>query len=62
MVYRRREEVCREQGRGELNILLYWGPKLPPRNSPLSGHSSRDWSEYVNEIRVISEPFARELR
>ena len=27
----------------------------------LSGHNSRDWSEYVNVIGVISEPFAREL-
>ena len=24
----------------------------------LSGHYSRDWSEYVNVIGVISEPFA----
>ena len=28
----------------------------------LSGHYSRDWSEYVNVIRVISGPFAREFR
>ena len=28
----------------------------------LSGHYSRDWSEYVNVIGVISEPFDRELR
>ena len=28
----------------------------------LSGHYSRDWSEYVNVIGVISEPFAHELR
>ena len=28
----------------------------------LSGHYSRDWSEYVNVIGVISEPFAREFR
>ena len=27
----------------------------------LSGHDSRDWSEYVNVIGVISEPFAREF-
>ena len=27
----------------------------------LSGHYSRDWSEYVNVIGVISEPFAREF-
>ena len=26
------------------------------------GHFSRDWSEYVNVIGVISEPFAREFR
>ena len=24
----------------------------------LSGHCSRDWSEYVNVTGVISEPFA----
>ena len=35
------------------------GPDPPPK---LSGHYSRDWSEYVNVIGVISEPFARELR
>ena len=28
----------------------------------VSGHYSRDWSEYVNVIRVISEPFARDFR
>ena len=28
----------------------------------LSGHDSRDWSEYVNVIGAISEPFAREFR
>ena len=28
----------------------------------LSGHFSRDWSEYVNVIGVISEPFALEIR
>ena len=28
----------------------------------LSGHYSRDWSEYVNVIGVIREPFAREFR
>ena len=28
----------------------------------LSGHYSRDWSEYVNVIGVISEPFASEFR
>ena len=28
----------------------------------LSGHYSRDWSESVNVIGAISEPFARELR
>ena len=28
----------------------------------LSGHYSRDWSESVNVIGVISEPFAREFR
>ena len=27
-----------------------------------SGHYSRDWSESVNVIGVISEPFAREFR
>ena len=27
-----------------------------------SGHYSRDWSEYVNVIGVISEPFDREFR
>ena len=27
-----------------------------------SGHSSRDWSECVNVIGVIGEPFAREFR
>ena len=26
----------------------------------LSGHFSHDWSEYVNVIGAISEPFARE--
>ena len=28
----------------------------------LSGHYSRDWSESVNVIGVISEPFAHEFR
>ena len=28
----------------------------------LGGHYSCDWSEYVNVIEVISEPFAREFR
>ena len=28
----------------------------------LSGHYSRDWSEYVNVIGAIREPFAREFR
>ena len=28
---------------------------------PISGHYSRDWSEYVNVIGVISEPFTREF-
>ena len=28
----------------------------------LGGHYSRDWSESVNVIGVISEPFAREFR
>ena len=28
----------------------------------LSGHYSRVWSEYVNVIGAISEPFAREFR
>ena len=28
----------------------------------LSGHYSRDWSESVNVIGVIREPFAREFR
>ena len=28
----------------------------------LSGHYSPDWSEYVNVIGVISEPFAHEFR
>ena len=27
----------------------------------LSGHYSRDWSEYVDVIGAISEPFAREF-
>ena len=27
----------------------------------LSGHYLRDWSEYVNVIGVISEPFAHEF-
>ena len=33
-----------------------------PRLLDLSGHYSRDWSEYVNVIGVIGEPFAREFR
>ena len=28
--------------------------------SELSGHKSRDWSEYVNAVGVISETFTRE--
>ena len=28
----------------------------------LSGHYSRDWSEHVNVIGAIGEPFAREFR
>ena len=28
----------------------------------LSGHHSRDWSEYVNVTGVITEPCAREFR
>ena len=38
-------------------------PHTPPMESLiLSGHYSRDWSEYVNVIGVTSEPFAREFR
>ena len=30
--------------------------------SNLSGHYSHDWSEHVNVIGAISEPFAGELK
>ena len=39
-------------------VFINCHPLLPA----LSGHYSRDWSEYVNVIGVISEPFAREFR
>ena len=44
--------------RSKFNCFGFW--ELQQRR--LSGHFSRDWSEYVSVIGVISEPFARELR
>ena len=48
------------------------GLQIPPSKKPktwrtyqqkrsLSGHYSRDWSEYVNVIGMICEPFATNL-
>ena len=52
-----------------VNRPLYWADGVGPLlrkdcadGQDLSGHYSRDWSEYVNVIGAISGPFAREFR
>ena len=49
---------CISNKRGDKIVLDLDNPVV---SLELSGHYSHGWSESVNVIRVISEPFAREL-
>ena len=52
-----RAKATGPQTHGEWGEQLIW-----PSGTDLSGHYSRDWSESVNVIRAISEPFTSEFR